>query len=83
MCRVNKYGFPRTSAKGYKAVKGFVTGDLVKAIVTTGKKIGTYIGRVAIRTTGSFNITTSKGLIEGISWKYCCILQKADGYLYL
>ena len=24
MCRVNKYGFPRTSAKGYKAVKGFV-----------------------------------------------------------
>ena len=48
MCRVNKYGFPRTSAKAKKVVKGFVTGDLVKAIVTNSKKVGTYIGKVAV-----------------------------------
>ncbi|MEO1643878.1 MAG: RNA-guided endonuclease IscB, partial [Chloroflexota bacterium] len=41
MCRVDKYGFPRTSAKGTRMVKGFQTGDMVKAVVTKGKKIGT------------------------------------------
>jgi 5-methylcytosine-specific restriction endonuclease McrA len=46
MCRVDKYGFPRTSAKGPRTVKGFRTGDLVRATVTSGKKIGCYEGRV-------------------------------------
>ena len=31
MCRVDKYGFPRTSAKASKTIKGFQTGDMVKA----------------------------------------------------
>jgi uncharacterized protein with HEPN domain len=47
MCRMDKYGFPRTSAKGPRTVKGFRTGDLVLATVTSGKKIGCYEGRVA------------------------------------
>ena len=42
MCRVDKYGFPRTSAKASKSVKGFQTGDMVKAIVPTGLKQGEY-----------------------------------------
>ena len=82
MCRVNKYGFPRTSSKTSKVVKGFATGDLVKAIVTTGKKVGTYIGKVAVRSSGSFNIQTTNGVVQGIGWKYCQLIQKADGYLY-
>jgi len=40
MCRVDKYGFPRTSAKASKFVEGFQTGDIVKAIVTKGSKQG-------------------------------------------
>ena len=83
MCRVDKYGFPRTASKTSKIVKGFSTGDMVKAVVTKGKKIGVYFGKVAIRTSGSFNIQTKSGIVQGIGWKYCRLLQKADGYQYM
>ena len=82
MCRVDKYGFPRTKAKQFKRVHGFQSGDMVKAIVPTGKKAGTYIGRVAVRTSGSFNIKTGNSTVQGINHRYCCLLQRADGYSY-
>lgn len=82
MCRVDKYGFPRTSAKKFKRAYGFQTGDMVKAVVPIGKKAGTYIGRVAIRASGSFNIKTKSSTIQGISHRYCRILQQSDGYIY-
>ena len=83
MCRVNKFGFPRTTAKSTeKKVKGFQTGDIVKAVVTSGKKVGTYIGRVAVRKSGSFNIKTVDKTVQGISWKYCRLLHASDGYSY-
>ena len=66
MCRTDKYGFPSRHVPRCKFVKGFQTGDIVKAVVTTGKKIGEYVGRVAVRSTGSFNIAAS-ALIQGIS----------------
>ena len=31
---------------------------------------------------GSFNIQTSTGLIQGISHRYCHMIQRADGYGY-
>jgi 5-methylcytosine-specific restriction endonuclease McrA len=65
MCRVDKYGFPRTSAKGPRSVKGFRTGDLVRATVTSGKKMGSYEGRVAVRSSGSFNVKTGQGRSKG------------------
>lgn len=83
MCRVDKYGFPRTSAKSQKVVKGFQTGDMVKAVVTKGKKIGVYIGRVAVRISGYFNITNSHGVVQGISYKSCLKLHGCDGYNYI
>ena len=82
MCGVNKYGFPRTKAKTGRVQKGFQTGDIVKAIVTKGKKIGTYVGRVAVRSSGSFNIATRKDTVQGISYRYCTHLHKSDGYGY-
>lgn len=82
MCLMNKYGFPRTGPKEAKIVKGFQTGDIVRAMVTAGKKVGTYLGRVAVRTTGSFNITTKQGTIQGISYKYCQAVHRMDGYSY-
>lgn len=82
MCRMDKYGFPRTKPKQFKRVKGFQTGDMVKAVVTSGKKIGTYIGRVAVRASGSFNIKTSNETIQGIGYKYCQLTQRSDGYAY-
>ena len=79
---MDKYGFPRTGPKAAKRVKGFQTGDMVKAVVTTGKKVGTYVGRVAIRTTGSFNLTTKQGVIQGMSHRFCTCLHHSDGYSY-
>jgi 5-methylcytosine-specific restriction endonuclease McrA len=46
------------------------------------KKIGTYTGRVAVRSTGSFNISAHQGLIQGISHKYCQQIHQKDGYGY-
>jgi 5-methylcytosine-specific restriction endonuclease McrA len=81
-CRMNQYGFPRTGPKKYKRVKGFQTGDIVKAIVTKGKKIGTYVGRVVVRAKGSFDIGSSEEKVGGISYKYCRLIQRTDGYEY-
>ena len=83
MCRTDKFGFPSRYVPRFKNVLGFQTGDIVKAIVTKGKKIGTYIGRVAVRTTGSFNISTWAGLIQGINHKNCKPIQRKDGYSYV
>ena len=82
MCRTDKYGFPTRYCSRQKVHFGFRTGDIVKAIVTKGKKIGTYLGRVATRAMGSFNISTKNGLIQGISHKYCQIVHRKDGYQY-
>jgi hypothetical protein len=83
MCRVDQYGFPRTKAKArQKSHFGFQTGDLVKAAVPWGKKAGTHIGRVAVRSSGSFNIRTLHATVQGIRHKYCRLLQKIDGYAY-
>jgi hypothetical protein len=81
-CCMNQYGFPRTQPKKHKLLYGFQTGDIVKAIVTKGKKIGTYVGRVAVRAKGSFDIGSGEERISSISYKYCRLLQRSDGYEY-
>ncbi len=81
--RLNAYGFPRGYLTRQKRIKGFQTGDLIKADVTKGKKIGVYLGRVAVRASGSFNIQTAQGVVQGISYRYCQVIQRADGYGYL
>ncbi|MDR5898021.1 RNA-guided endonuclease IscB [Halomonas vilamensis] len=78
--RLDKYGFRRGILMRQKQVHGFQTGDMVNAIVRTGKKIGTHTGRVAVRKTGSFNIQTEQGAVQGISHKYCTVIQRGDGY---
>ena len=81
-CRTDKYGFPKRYCSRQKVHKGFRTGDIAKAIVTKGKKIGIYSGRVATRASGSFNISTKNGLIQGICHKYCQLIHRKDGYQY-
>ena len=65
-----------------KQVHGFQTGDLVRAIVDSGKKQGVYVGRVAVRKEGSFNIQTMNGVVQGIWHKRCTLVQRGDGYGY-
>lgn len=82
MCRVDRYGFPRTSAKAFKSVRGFQTGDIVKVIIHTGLKAGEYLGKVAVRSSGFFNIQTKNKIIQSIWHKHFRIIQRGDGYLY-
>ena len=82
MCRVDRYGFPVASAKTSKSVKGFQTGDIVKAIALKGSKQGEYLGRVIVRSRGSFYIRINNGLTKEIRYKYCHLIQRGDGYSY-
>ena len=54
----------------------------LRAVVTTGKKVGTYVGHVAVRTTGSFNISTQARTVQGIHHRFCRVIQRGDGYSY-
>ncbi|PFG54907.1 HNH endonuclease [Marinobacter sp. LV10R520-4] len=80
--RLTKHGFPRGYLMRQKQVQGFQTRDMVRAVVPAGTKAGTWQGRVAVRKTGSFNIQTSSGAIQGISHRHCVLTQRADGYGY-
>lgn len=80
--RLNAYGFPRGYLTRQKRIKGFQTGDMVKAEVTKGKKTGSYVGRVAVRESGSFNLQTAQGVVQGIGYRCCKVIQRADGYGY-
>jgi 5-methylcytosine-specific restriction endonuclease McrA len=80
--RTDTYGFPRLRLPRIKQIKGFTTGDLVRATVPNGKKAGVHTGRVAVRSTGKFNITTRHGTVQGIHHRHVRLLQRADGYGY-
>lgn len=83
MVNMDAFGFPRGRPKRPSRVQGFKTGDLVRAVVTKGKKIGTYQGRVAIKSDGYFKITGRPfGMVEGIHARYCRPLHRNDGYRY-
>ena len=76
---VDQSGFPRGYLTREKRMRGFATGDLVRAWVPEHLKTGgIHLGRVAVRASGSFRL----GKSDGISTKYCQIVQRADGYSY-
>jgi RRXRR protein/HNH endonuclease len=80
--RSDRYGFPRLRLPRVKTVHGYATGDLVRAVVPSGVTSGTHVGRVAVRSTGKFNIRTAAGLVQGIHHRHVQLLQRADGWAY-
>jgi 5-methylcytosine-specific restriction endonuclease McrA len=83
MCRTDAQGFPDKSAKATSVVGGLRTGDIVRAVVPASSvKAGVYVGRIAVRATGSCNITTARGTVQGVHVRYCRPLQRSDGYRY-
>jgi hypothetical protein len=79
---VNKHGMPRGSCVHTKLVRGFQTGDMVRADVTTGRQAGVHVGRVAVPVSGSFNLQTGRGAVQGINHQHFKVLQRADRYGY-
>lgn len=80
--RSDRYGFPRLRLPRQKRFFGYATGDLVRAIVPTGKKAGTHTGRVAVRASGWFDIRASHGMVQSVHHRHIRFLQRADGYAY-
>jgi hypothetical protein len=80
--KLDKYGFPRLRLPRQKRFFGFQTGDMVEASVPSGTKQGRYVGRVAVRAKGSFNVTTATGTVQGVHHRFVRVLQRADGYRY-
>ena len=82
VCRVDRFGFPRTGAGRSKRVHGFQTGDLVRLEQPRGKYAGVHTGRLAgVRADGRFDIATAKGKITS-SWRRYQLIQRGDGYAY-
>lgn len=82
MCRTDRYGFPICHRQRKKQYYGFQTGDMVRAVVATGKKAGVHMGRVVVRASGSFDIQTRHGRVPSISHRHCTALSRDDGYSY-
>ena len=80
--RTNKCGIINKHLSRQKFFFGFQTGDLVKSVVVKGKKAGSYVGRIAVRSTGYFNITTKDNVVQGIKYDTMTLIQRNDGYSY-
>jgi hypothetical protein len=82
MCGTDKYGFPIQHKRRQKRYFEYQTGDLVKARVPVGKRQGTHVGRVLVRASGTFDITTRQRRQAGISHRHLRMIRAADGYAY-
>jgi 5-methylcytosine-specific restriction endonuclease McrA len=80
--KLDRYGFPRLRLPRQKRFFGVQTGDMVEASVPSGTKRGRYVGRVAVRASGSFNIKTANGAMQRLHHRFVRLLQRADGYRY-
>lgn len=82
MSTPNKYGFPIKHRTRRKVFFGFETGEMVRAILPTGKFAGTHVGRLTVRESGVFEMRTSIGKVSPVRHKYCKSIHHNDGYMY-
>ena len=84
MCNTDKYGFPISHRQNKKTHFGFQTGDIVKAKIPKGKYQGQHTGRIAVRASGYFDMKDDQGkrICQGVSHKYCQIIQRSNGWQY-
>ena len=80
MCGTDKFGFPIRHRTNQKTWFGFQTGDLVKAMIASGKYAGDWVGRVSVRARLSFKLSASK--VFDVHPKYLEVIHRADGYSY-
>jgi hypothetical protein len=77
MCGRDRYGFPRRHRARVRSFAGFHTGDIVWALIPSGKHAGVHQGRVTIRQRPSFRV----GHVD-VHPRHCRLLHRADGYDY-
>ena len=77
MCGTNASGFPIRHRSRIKRHYGFQTGDIVRAVVPTGKFTGVHVGRITVRNRPSFVLNG-----KDVHQKYLTTVHQADGYTY-
>ncbi|WP_200307199.1 RNA-guided endonuclease IscB [Streptomyces adelaidensis] len=77
----DRFGFPRLRRARAKQHFGYVTGDLVRATMPSGKWAGTWTGRISVRARGQHSLATPHGRINVSHWNLR-LLQRGDGYSY-
>ncbi|MFE0328609.1 hypothetical protein ACFW08_17840 [Streptomyces sp. NPDC058960] len=77
----DRHGFPRLRRARAKQHFGYVTGDLVRAVVPSGKRAGTWTGRISVRARGQHSLSTPAGRINVSHWNLR-LVQRGDGYGY-
>jgi len=84
MCNTDKHGFSKSHRSKNKLYFGFQTGNIVVANVLRGKYKGQWVGRVAVRASGYFDIKDGSGkrMCQGIYWRHMRILQRNCGWQY-
>jgi 5-methylcytosine-specific restriction endonuclease McrA len=82
MCTTNKYGFPVRHRTRCKKFFGFGTGDMISAILPSGKFAGAHVGRLTVRESGVFSMKTPLGKVSPVRHKYCKSIHRNDGYMY-
>jgi 5-methylcytosine-specific restriction endonuclease McrA len=83
LCGTTRAGFPIRHRTLQTRHFGFATGDLVRAVVPAGlKTAGRHVGRVMVRASGSFDVATVTGRVQAISYRYCHVVARGDGYAY-
>ncbi len=79
LARVSRSRIPVGCLIADKPVRGFRTGDVVRATVPSGKRQGVHVGRVAVRVSGSFDVQAAGGTFQGVSHLHCrSIVQRGD-----
>lgn len=77
MCGTDAYGFPIRHRQRAKRFLGYQTGDIVRAVVPSGKYAGVFVGRVTIRQRPCFRLNG-----RDVHPRYLTRLHRADGYTY-
>jgi hypothetical protein len=81
MCKPDKFGFPRASAKSVKRAHDFQTGDRARLVQPSGKYKGVHEGEVSVRANGKFDLKIGKIKITAPHARFTR-LSRFDGYNY-
>ncbi|MEQ9370739.1 MAG: RNA-guided endonuclease IscB [Coleofasciculus chthonoplastes F3-SA18-01] len=79
-CQTDKYGYP-VKTRPMRPILGFCTGDIVRAVVPSGKYKGTFTARVCPMSDGRGEFVINKKR-RSIKLDYCTPIHRKDGYSY-
>ncbi|WP_406142479.1 RNA-guided endonuclease IscB [Streptomyces sp. NBC_01089] len=77
----DRFGFPRLRRTRTKRHHGYASGDLVRAVVPSGRWEGAWVGRIAVRASGQHRLNAPTAGFS-VSHRHLRLLQRGDGYAW-